>query len=93
MGDVPGAVFCVLGVLSMIAGVLTIVVGMGLLIAGAVKAGKQTYRATDAIDWGKWLEALSKLPQWAVAIVMGNLQIAVGAWLLGATLFGYKLLP
>jgi hypothetical protein len=38
------------------------------------------------------LEALSKLPQWAIAVVLGNLQILMGFWMLGATLFGKKLL-
>jgi hypothetical protein len=83
-------VFGILGVLSMLAGVLTIVVGMVLI---AVKGGVRTNRATHAVDWGKWLEFLSKGPKWAVAIVVGTLQIAVGAWLLDATLFGYKMLP
>jgi hypothetical protein len=48
---------------------------------------------TAAVDVAKLLEALSKLPQWAVAVVLGNLQILMGFWMLGATLFGYKLLP
>jgi hypothetical protein len=93
MGNVPSWVFVTLGVVSIFAGILPIVVGMVLLIASALKSGVRTYKATDAGDWGKWLEALSKLPQWAIAIVLGNLQIAIGLWLLGATLFGYKLLP
>jgi len=78
MGNVPGPVFGIVGVLSMLAGVLTIVVGM-VIIAGVAK--------------GKWLEALSKRPQWAVAIVLGSLLTAAGAWLLEATVFGYKMLP
>jgi len=78
MGNVPGPVFGILGALSMLAGVLTIAVGM-VIIAGAVK--------------GKWIEALSRRPQWAVAIVLGSLLTGVGAWLLEATLFGYKMLP
>ena len=76
MVTVPGPLFGILGVLSMLAGVLTIVVGM-LIIANAAN--------------GKWLEALSKRPQWAIAIVLGSLLIAVGAWLLDVTLFAYKL--
>ena len=90
MGNVPGPIFGILGVLSMLAGVLSIVVGVVLI---AVKGGVRTYKATDAVDWGKWLEPISKLPQWAVAIVLGTLQIAVGAWLLEATLFGHRMLP
>ena len=53
----------------------------------------QTYTDTAAVDVSKLLEALSKLPQWAVAVVFGNLQILLGFWMLGATLFGYKMLP
>jgi len=78
MGNLPGPVFGILGVLSMLAGVLTIAVGM-VIIAGAVK--------------GKWLDALSRRPHWAVAIVLGSLLTGVGAWLLEAALFGHKTLP
>jgi hypothetical protein len=78
MGNVPGPVFGIVGVLSMLAGVLTIAVGM-VIIAGAVR--------------GKWLEALSRRRQWAVAIVLGSLLTGVGAWLLDVALFGYKMLP
>jgi hypothetical protein len=76
MGNVPGPVFGIFGVLSMLAGVLTIVVGM-VVIAGAAKGGVRT-----------WLDALSKQRQWAVAIVLATLLIAVGAWLLDVALFG-----
>jgi hypothetical protein len=89
MGATMDPVFGILGVLSMLAGVVTIVVGVVLI---AIKGEVRTYRVTVA-DWAKWLEPLGKLPRWAVAIVLGVLQIAVGAWLLEATLFGHRVLP
>jgi hypothetical protein len=42
-------------------------------------------------DLGKALEAISKLPQWAVMLIIGYLQILMGFWLLGATMFKSKM--
>lgn len=95
MGNVPGWAFTGLGVLSVFAGIFIIGTGTALLFAAAKGAFKipKTYDAAAAVDVGKLLEALSKLPQWAVAVMLGNLQILMGFWMLGATLFGYRLLP
>jgi hypothetical protein len=95
MGNVPGWLLCGLGWLSVVAGVVIIGAGTALLCAAAKGAFKipKTFSADAAVNVGKLLEALSKLPQWAVAVVLGNLQILMGLWMLGATLFGYKLVP
>jgi hypothetical protein len=93
MGNVPGGLLGFLGWFSVVAGAVIIVAGTVLLCAAAVGAFKIPRTDAAAIDVGKLLEALSKLPQWAVAVVLGNLQILLGLWMLGATLFGYKLLP
>jgi hypothetical protein len=95
MGNVPAWLLCGLGGLSVFAGVVLIAAGTVLLCAAAKGAFKipKTFSPTAAVDVAKLLEALSKLPQWAVAVVLGNLQILMGFWMLGATLFGYKLLP
>jgi hypothetical protein len=67
--------FLVVGVLSILAGLSVIGSGAALLIAAARGAFKipKTYTDTAAVDVSKLLEALSKLPQWAVAVVFGNL--------------------
>ena len=88
MGNVPSWIFCVLGWGSIVVGTLAIVIGTALLAAAAWK----TPSATDA-DAGKLLEAISKLPQWAVAMIVGYMQVSIGFWMLGATLFGHKMLP
>jgi hypothetical protein len=95
MGQVPDKVLSVLGWGSIGVGAIIILLGTLLLIAtvtGSFNVAK-SLDAKAAVDVGKLLEALSKLPQWAVAVILGNLQMLMGFWFLGATLFGYKLLP
>jgi hypothetical protein len=95
MGQVPADFLWWLGWISVFVGIFIIAAGTLLLIAairGAFRVAK-TVDAASAPDVGKLLDALSKLPQWAVAVLVGNVQILVGFWMLGATLFGYKLLP
>ena len=94
MGNVTDTLLLVLGWGSVVAGGVFVLAGVALLIAAGKGALKMTFRGpTDLPDVGKLLEALSKLPQWAVAVLLGNLQILIGLWMLGATLFGYKMLP
>jgi hypothetical protein len=95
MGDVPSGVFFLLGWGSIGVGVLAVVIGTALLLIAAWRAWKVPASATptDAIDLGKVLDAISKLPQWAITMIVGYLQILFGFWMLGATLFGKKLLP
>ena len=95
MGHVSDRLISCLGGASIVLGILIIAAGTLMLIAavrGAFKVAN-TVDAAKAPDVGKLLEALSKLPQWAVAVMLGNVQILMGFWMLGATLFGYKLLP
>jgi hypothetical protein len=92
MGSVPPNFIWVLGWGSIIAGIIIIVAGAVSLLSAGIKIPK-AFIDTQAIDVGKLLEALSKLPQWAVAIMLGNVQIFLGFWMLDATLFGYKLFP
>ena len=93
---VHNIVYFILGWGSVIAGISTIVMGARLLFiaSGGRKGWFGGGTGVDlAADPGKALEALSKLPLWAVAIIVGYLQILVGLWLLGETLFGYSMLP
>src|SRR5215470_8824471 len=95
MGQIPADFLWWLGWISIAVGIFVVAAGIVagvLLLLAAVRGGfkiARTVDATSAPDVGKLLEALGKLPQWAVAIIVGNLQILVGFWMLGATLFGY----
>ena len=94
MGKGTDTLLLVLGWGSVVAGAVFVLAGLALLIAAGKGALTMTFRGPAALpDVGKLLEALSKLPQWAVAVLLGNLQILIGLWMLGATLFGYKILP
>jgi hypothetical protein len=95
MGNVPDWVFWDIGWFLVCAGIVIIVAGTALLCAAAwgVFRAPKKFAPSAAIDVAKLLEALSKLPQWAIAVVLGNLQILMGLWMFGATIFGYKLLP
>jgi multisubunit Na+/H+ antiporter MnhB subunit len=95
----PGTGTSVVAVILIVFGIVTVLAGVGLIIVAALTA-LHVYRqgprtsGTDyaaGVDWAKILEALSKLPQWMLAIIVGNAQILVGYWLLSATLFGYEL--
>jgi hypothetical protein len=69
---------------------------MGARLLFRAAGGKSTLlggTGDQAVDPGKVLEALSKLPQWAAAVIVGYLQILMGFWILGETLFGYSMLP
>ena len=92
---VPNAIYIILGWGSVAAGAFTIVMGARMLFRAA--GGKAKWlggTGTDlAVDPGKVLEALSKLPLWAVMIIVGYMQILMGFWMLGETLFGYSMLP
>jgi len=95
MGQVTNDLLWWLGWGSVWVGCVIVAFGTLLLIAtvwGAFKLADSA-DATKAPDVGKLLEALSKLPQWALAVILGNVQILMGFWMLGATLFGYKMLP
>jgi hypothetical protein len=90
--SVVGGILIFFGILTVLAGVILIIVAA--LTALHVYRRGPTTSTTDyaaGVDWAKILEALSKLPQWMLAIIVGNAQILVGYWLFGATLFGYKL--
>jgi hypothetical protein len=90
MGQEAGWVLWSLGWFSIAAGTFTIIVGARLLYkAAAVTPGLLIGR--DQLDPAKALEALSKLPQWAVAVIVGYLQLLAGFWMLGAKLFGIEM--
>jgi hypothetical protein len=92
---VPSIILIILGWFSVAAGAFTIVMGGRLLFRAAGGKWKLLGGAgqDQAVDPGKVLEALSKLPQWAVMVIVGYLQILMGFWMLGAKLFGYSMLP
>jgi len=89
---VIGVTLIVFGGVIVIAGLVLIVIvtltALGVYLKPP-KGGAESYAASGT-DWAKLLEALSKLPQWMLAIIVGNAQILMGYWLLGATLFGQK---
>jgi multisubunit Na+/H+ antiporter MnhB subunit len=95
----PGTGTCVVAGILIGFGIVTVLAGVCLIIVAALTAfyvyrqNPKNLVADSGVDWAKILEALSKLPQWMLAIIAGNAQILIGYWLLGATLFGYKLWP
>jgi hypothetical protein len=91
--NVVASILIGFGIVTVLAGTILIVVAA--LTAWAVYRRGPASGTTDAagVDWAKILEALSKVPQWMLAMIAGNAQIRIGFWLLGATLFGYKLWP
>ena len=80
-------------------GWLLIVGGLLLVVAGTLGAGAALLpkRAGKVLldqaapDWAKIIDAIAKLPAWAMIVLMGNVQILLGCWLHGAKLFGYQL--
>src|SRR5262249_23375128 len=94
MGKGTDTLLLVFGWGSVVAGGVFVLAGVGLLIAAGEGALTMAFRGPTALPGvGKLLEALNKLPPWAVAVLLGNLQILIGLWMLGATLFGYKIAP
>jgi hypothetical protein len=92
--SVVAAILIIFGILTVFAGVVLIMVAALTALHVYMRGPKPSNTDFAAgVDWAKILEALSKLPQWMLAIIAGNVQILVGYWLLGATVFGYKLWP
>ena len=74
-------------------GAITILVGMILLVRALVLPKNLGGFDKTGFDLSKALEALAKLPLWAAAIVVGYGQILMGFWMLGETVFKYKMFP
>ena len=83
-----GFVLIVLGVVIVVAGV--ILVGTAALTAWATYQSSTPTPTFTVSDWTRLAEALAKLPHWAIAIIVGNVQVLAGCWLWGVkfTLFG-----
>jgi hypothetical protein len=92
MGIARDWTLLILGWASIGFGALTILAGMILLLRTLVLP-KGIGGADGTFDLSKALEALGKLPLWAAAIVVGYVQIVMGFWMLGETVFKYKMFP
>jgi hypothetical protein len=86
-----GCVLVVLGGVIVLAGV--VMVGTVALTAWATYQSSTPAPTFTVSDWTKLAEALARLPHWAIAIILGNVQILMGFWVWGGkiTLFGQTL--
>ncbi len=91
-----GVIAPVSGNLLVIIGDITVLVGLLMIAISALQLGKGLLKkpgtggaagGSGPADWATLLEALGKLPIWALAMIAGDFQIWFGLRLLGVNIF------
>jgi hypothetical protein len=87
MKDLLGEALVVLGLVVVILGVVLLAVAAVKLLCNLWPRGAAGGGAGDPADWAKLVEALNKLPTWALAIICGDVQIWLGLRIQGISIF------
>ncbi len=84
------------GSILLFCGVLVVIIGLVILLVITVKLlftvlgstwGGEPTGGSGPSDWAKLVEAIAKLPIWALALLAGDVQIWLGLRLLGTNIF------
>jgi len=88
-----GALLLVLGAAAVVVSLIMLIVALLQSIApirhqaGGDKSGPMGGAAFNPVDWANLLQAVSKLPVWALAMLAGDAQIWFGMKLMGLKVF------
>ena len=86
----------IVGVILLVCGAVAVVLSVVMLAVAAIESVKAQISkaaplgggALSPADWANLLEAIAKLPGWAIAMLAGDVQIWFGLKLMGVNVFG-----